>query len=274
MFDKFEPFLRLEKQNFNFKPNRYETWMNGQIISSGLTTAVIVARSNNQDGEEKMEILFDSPTLDKELASKNIYDEFITSGDRLQLITIPEQTNVENRGIMMFKMNLGATRLHKDFNNNESYCCNLFLHKGTIAKITFAFSNPEKLIEFYNDSIIDYSNQSVDVIGFHLWNDFQKFRKKILNLPLPMRFSCDVYGLDNKKIINNEKGHFHFEAEQVFLRTDDESGDYIRLYNNNGEFFCEYVVMNGQTIVHQEVGSIEINSKGLPYIEVKYQKDE
>ena len=274
MFDNFEPFLKLQKQNFNFQPNRYEIWMKGQMIGSGQTTSLITAKVAYHDGEEKMEILFDSPLLNKELATKNIFDEFLTSGDRLQLITIPEQTNVENMGITMFKSNIGPTRNQKSFNNNEPYCCNLFLQNGVIAKITFSYSNPEKLVEFYNDGIINYSDQKVDDFFYGLRNDFQKFRKKTLNLPLPMRFSCDVYDVDNNKIINNEKGHFHIDAEEVTLKTYDESNDYIRFYDNDSKLFCEYVVMGGQTIVHQEVGTIDITSKGLPYLNLKYSKGE
>jgi len=274
MFDNFEPFLRVEKQDFDFQATRYETWMKGQMIGSGSTTAVISARVVSENGEDKMAILFDTPSLNKELSQKNIFDEFVTSKDRLQLITIPDQTNVENMGIMMFKMNLGATRQHKEFNNNEPYCCNLFLQNGVISKVTFSYSNPEKLVEFYNDNLINYSNQKADDLFFDLRNDFHKFRKKTLNLPLNMRYSCDVYDVNGNKIINNEKGHFHLEAEQVTLKTYDESGDYIRFYDNSGKLFCQYVIMNGETAVHQEVGSIDINSKGLPSVNLKYSKGE
>lgn len=272
MFDKFEPFLRLNKQDFIFVPNRYEIWMKGQMIGNGNTTSEITAKVSLFDGDEKMEILFDSALLNKELATKNIFDEFITSSDRLQLITIPENTNVENMGITMFKSEIGATRNQKSFNYNEPYCCNVFLQNGAIVKITFSYSNPEKLVEFYNDGIINYSDQTVTDLFYGLKNDFQKFRKKTLNLPLTMRFSCDVYDVDNNKIINNEKGCLKLNAKEVILNTYDESGDYIRFYDNDNKLFCEYVVMGGQTIVHQEVGALDITSKGLPYINMKYTK--
>ena len=53
---------------------------------------------------------------------------------------------------MMFKMTIGATRQSKYFNRNEPYCCNLFIKMGKIAKLTFSFSSPEKLIEFYSET--------------------------------------------------------------------------------------------------------------------------
>lgn len=274
MFDKFEPFIKLKKQNFLFHSNRYEIWMEGQMIASGKETLSITAKVILESGNEKMEILFDSPKLNHELSTSNVFDEFITSNDRLQLITIPEHTNVENMAISMFKNRLGATRSHKNFSKNEPYCCNVFLQNGVIAKITFAYSNPVKLFEFYNDEITNYSDQKVNDMFYSLRNDFQKFRKTALNLPLTSRYSCDVYDVDHNKIINNEKGYFHFNAEEIILKTYDESGDFIRFYDNDGKLFCEYVVMDGQTIVHQEVGEIEITSKGLPSINIKYSKNE
>jgi hypothetical protein len=149
MFDKFQPLQRVPKQNFAFQPVRYETWIGGQMVASGKTKSLISANVITQDNTEKVEISFNDLNLEKELASKNMFDEFVTSNERLQLITIPKETNVENMGIMALTMALGVTRQKKNFSHNEPYCCNLFLQQGAIVKMTFSFSNPEKLIEFY-----------------------------------------------------------------------------------------------------------------------------
>lgn len=151
MFDKFEAFQGVQKQDFAFRPTRYETWIGGKMVANGKITSIISARAITLDGAEKMEVTFNHPQLNTELASKNIFDEFVTSSDRLQLITIPNETNTENMGINMFKMTIGATRQSKNFNRNEPYCCNLFMQNGAIAKITFSYSSPEKLIEFYSE---------------------------------------------------------------------------------------------------------------------------
>lgn len=158
-FDKFEPYEIIQKQDFAFKPTRYETWMGGKVIASGKTNSIITAKAVYIDGEEKMEVSFDDVLLNTELASKNIFDMFLTSTDRLQLITIPNETNHENVAIMMFKMTVGATRQSKNFKRNEPYCCNLFMLSGAIAKITFSYSNPEKLIEFYSE----LENEEIDL---------------------------------------------------------------------------------------------------------------
>ena len=149
MFDNFEPFQGVRKQNLTFQPSRYEIWIGGKMVNSGKTNHFINAKVINIDGTEKMEVNFDDKTLHNELAQSNIFDEFITANDRLQLIIVPLQTNVQNMGIMAFQTILGHTRPSKNFNRNEPYCCNLFIIQGIIAKVTFSYSNPEKLLEFY-----------------------------------------------------------------------------------------------------------------------------
>lgn len=163
-FDKFEPLKSLQKKDFAFRPTRYETWKGGKMIDSGNTNSIINARVVKIDEDEKIEVTFNDPKLNNELANKNIYDEFLTAHDRLQLITIPNETNSQNMGIQMFKMTIGATRMHKNFKSNEPYCCNLFLLNGKIAKVTFSYSNPEKLVEFYSEQQ-DEDKKDLDLKG-------------------------------------------------------------------------------------------------------------
>jgi hypothetical protein len=149
MFDKFEPFQDLEKVYFEFRPSRYEIWMKTKMVKSGYTKSLIVANVVYQNGFERVEVSFEDNMLNDEIARINTFDRFISMGDRLQLIIIPSETNVVYDAITVFLDQVGPTRSYKNFNYNESYCCNLFLKNGVIAKITFAFANPGKLIEFY-----------------------------------------------------------------------------------------------------------------------------
>jgi len=158
MFDKFEPFKVVQKYNFTFQPTRFEMWIGGKMVANGEINSTIFAKIVTVDGDEKMEISFDDSKLNNELSNKTIFDRFVTATDRLQLITVPNETNSENIGIMMFKMTIGATRQNKNFNRNEPYCCNLFYQQGKIVKITFSYSNPEKLLEFYSGNEIDYTS--------------------------------------------------------------------------------------------------------------------
>jgi uncharacterized protein YdgA (DUF945 family) len=148
-WDKFEPFKGVQKQGFSFRPSRYETWIGGKMVDSGNVSANVSAKVVNQNSSEKMSVTFNEMNLEDEISSELFFDEFVTANDRLQLITIPNETNSENMGIMMFKMTIGATCQQKHFSSIEPYCCNLFLINGVISKITFSFSSPEKLIELY-----------------------------------------------------------------------------------------------------------------------------
>ena len=149
MFDNFESYKSVSKQNFSFHPSRFEMWIGGEMVRDGATNQSINAKPVIIDNVQKMEITFNDVSLSNELAQNNIFDEFVTANDRLQLLILPAKTNVENTGIMFLKMILGATREIKNFNRNEPFCCNLFLQKGIIVKVTFSYSNPEKLLEFY-----------------------------------------------------------------------------------------------------------------------------
>ncbi len=274
MFDKFEPFQGLQKQNFAFQPSRYETWVAGKMVDSGRTNAIIYANVVQREGSEKVEVTFNDQSLNNELSQKNIFDEFVTATDRLQLIVVPAETNAENVAIMMFRMTIGATRQSKNFTKSEPFCCNLFLQNGTIVKVTFSFSNPEKLIEFYNDNEIDYqSNKSEDIFE-SFRNSFQKLRKKILDLPLNMRFRCDVYKANGEKLINNEKGTILVNADEIILETYDDSGDFIVFYDRNDKLYCKYVVMNGQVIVDDEFDKVEFQSKGIPNVALVFEVSE
>lgn len=150
MFDTFNPLQVLQNQEFSFIANSYEIWEAGKKTQSGTTHATIVGETIEIENEEKMKVLFSDNNLFDKLASKNIFDLFISQKDRLQLICIPKHTNSENLGIAMFQSILGSTREFKNFDYNEPYCCNLFLQQGILKKVTFSFSCPERLIEFYD----------------------------------------------------------------------------------------------------------------------------
>lgn len=152
MYDKFEPFKGVQKQPFTFTPSRYETWKEGKLIASGSTMFPIKANVINSGGQEKVEVIVGDSNLHTELAARNEFDEFITATDRLQLITIPAETNSTCVGIVAMQSIVGATRKTKHFTSNQPYCCNLFIQDGTIAKITFSFGSPEKLMEFYPET--------------------------------------------------------------------------------------------------------------------------
>lgn len=149
MYDRFEPLKTLKMIDFNFHSSRFENWIGGKMISSGESNSTIIGKVIFEGLNEVVEVSFNNSNIFSELSPQNIFDIFISNHDRLQLLTIPNFTNVENMGIMSSKLIIGATRERKNFNRNEAYCCNLFLADGKLEKITFSFSNPERLLEFY-----------------------------------------------------------------------------------------------------------------------------
>ena len=151
-FDQFPPFKSALIADFEFRPQRYEVWQNGQKVESGKTTSTIQADVRGRLNQGAADILINAePAVSIIHMRKNsVYDICITAGDRLQLLTIPKEENQnECVGLAMCRTNLGATRDKKDFAADEPYCCNLFLKNGRIEKITFSLNHPEKLIEYY-----------------------------------------------------------------------------------------------------------------------------
>lgn len=152
MFDKFDSYKVVKmKQDMQFIPARYELWQRGQMVNSGRTNTPVTIKSISNNEREQYKVSFDDITLEAEITASNIFDIFVTSMDRLQLIIIPNETNSNNVALQMLKMNLGPTRSSKNFDYDEPFCCNLFFQQGQLVKVTFSFSNPEKLLELYNE---------------------------------------------------------------------------------------------------------------------------
>lgn len=151
MFDKFESFHKLDKtKSFTFTPNRFEIWFEGKMVDSGLTKLPIYFVPVVEEGNNKIRVTVFDPKILEQMQEKPVFDEFISGSDRLQLVTLPLKTNSGCMGISMLKMAIGPTRNSKEFGRNEPYCCNLFLVNDKITKITFVFSNPERMIELYS----------------------------------------------------------------------------------------------------------------------------
>lgn len=261
MFDSFESFQSLKKQNFVFSTTRYEVWADGKIVEQSDCLTQFRATVVIRNGVERIEISVQNSPFAGELAQKFEFDEFLTGHDRLQLVTIPQQSNIDNMGMMMLKMTVGPTRNEKIFAANEPFCFNLFLQHSKIVKVSLTLSNPEKLIEFYDDRLIQYDSEekSKSLLGV-LDTDFFRLRRKVILLPLNQKYRCEVYRINGEKLINNEKGFIKVETDKIFLNTSDDSGDYLIFFDKDRRLYCNYVVMNGQTIVDEELGKIELIS--------------
>jgi hypothetical protein len=148
-WDRFEPFNQIEKKDFSFHPSRFEVWSKGQMIGNGNSFVPLIGSVREKNGSSLMAISYNETALFDEILEEVFFDEFISSTDRLKLVTIPTETYTENMGLLTLRITYGPTRLKKDFHPKEPYCCNLFYQNGLISKISFSFSFPEKLIELY-----------------------------------------------------------------------------------------------------------------------------
>jgi hypothetical protein len=265
IYDKFESFQSLQKQEFAFHPTRYETWKGGKMIKSGKTNSIINVKVVLVEGVEKMEVSFNDSNLNNELANKNIYDEFITAHDRLQLITIPNETNSQNMGIQMFKMTIGATRQQKNFNNNEPYCCNLFLIQNKIAKVTFSYSSPEKLIEFYSEQQ-DKNYETLDIESlkfvFHSSDHLRYENGRLVSgphggAPRAIKVEPNISGNEGYTVtmFNTDGGKAVVQMAPKQMKLVNSDNKKLELkgygYDQMGSSFADYgltVFINGQTI--------------------------
>lgn len=147
MYDNFEPLNEIKMFPFQFKSSNYKIWENGNVIKEGNHIETIKANPVNY-GKEQMNVTLHNSEVTKYLKSEVLFDKFITSVDRLQLLIIPADPPNDNQGIAIFKNYFGSTRVYKSFNTNEPYCCNIFFINQTIVRITFSFSKTVRLIEF------------------------------------------------------------------------------------------------------------------------------
>lgn len=150
-YDRFKSLKKISKQNFSFAPKRYEVWENGELEESGGTNHNLVASIVYVDNMELVRLDILDHTLYHDIFETQFFDDFISQHDRLQLITIPRQTNIESNFLSTYMSINGSTRDKKIFNKTDSYCCNIFLKRGKIVKMSFMLANPDRVLEFYNN---------------------------------------------------------------------------------------------------------------------------
>lgn len=151
MFDNFDAFQIVDKQNFIFNPTKFEVWEGGEAIMEGdcLTQIRGSVLPNTQ-----VEVSLFNSEVSQYLNATSRFDEFITQHDRLQLVVIPKITNIQNAALSLLLMVVGPTRNEKDFLPTEPFVCSLFTKDRKFAKISFTLGNPERLIEFIDERIV------------------------------------------------------------------------------------------------------------------------
>lgn len=144
-------FEKIKKSGFSFTPSNYEIWMVGRCIKSGNAYGEIVAEVMKSEITKKtiFQISFSDEELRDDIALLNEFDIFFKSSGRYMMATIPSnKTNNDCIGLTTLRLLKGVTRNHKLFSNNEPFGCSIFTSDEKLSKVSFAFNNPEKLIEF------------------------------------------------------------------------------------------------------------------------------
>ena len=135
--------------DFTYSPSRYESYSQGKLTSEGRLSGGVSFKKIVKDGQERTQVSFEDSFLKSIFQLGLTFDIFGANNSRMMFMTLPQRTNVENIALQSLPLSFGYTRDYKNFTNKEPYACSLFALNGNIAKISFSFSNPEKLIELY-----------------------------------------------------------------------------------------------------------------------------
>lgn len=149
--DTWPSFQTLNFMEFSFHVNKYNEYINGNLVSTGMTDFNIVFKQHNhgylQNGGLITVDLINNPLTSK-IISKMDFDLCITMGDRLMFYIYAEKSNVDDFALNMAGEILGYTRNEKNYTKNEPIICNVFTEKYNVIKVAFRFVNPIRMIEF------------------------------------------------------------------------------------------------------------------------------
>lgn len=151
-FDNWPPFQDFSFQQFQFPVDRYEEWKAGRMVASGEVHFNIFFKYNKGgflNRKVGIDVLIDRNPMPKKITSQMKFDRATTSGERILFYIAAEQTNVENASLSMLSSVLGYTRGHKYYDSNEPIFASVFTINHNVAKVSFSFGNPDRLIEFY-----------------------------------------------------------------------------------------------------------------------------
>lgn len=151
-FDNWPPFQDFSFQEFHFPVDRYEEWESGRMIESKEVHFDIRFKYNS-GGFLSREVSIDVQLVGNPMFPKIVsnikFDRATTSGDRILFYIAAERSNVQNPSLAMLSSILGYTRDDKHYESNEPILASVFTINHNVAKISFTFGNPDRLVEFY-----------------------------------------------------------------------------------------------------------------------------
>jgi hypothetical protein len=151
-FDNWPYLQDFSFQEFHFPVDRYEEWEAGRIVASGEVHFNIRFKYNKGslfNRKVSIDVFLEGNPMPKKIVSQVKFDRATTSGERILFYIAAEQTNVQNTSLYMLSSMLGYTRNHKYYDSNEPIFASVFTINHNVAKVSFTFGNPDRLIEFY-----------------------------------------------------------------------------------------------------------------------------
>lgn len=217
MYDTFQPFKIHDLIEFKFRSSRYEIWQNGMMIEDVDSLTEILAEVRIEDGAKFLRVQVDNSNIYDKINKYSKYHVLGTSNDRLMYMILPVNTNAKTTAMQVLSQNYGYTCDNYNFKYQDPFTCQVFTFNGVTAKISFLFSNPERLIEFYRKNLNDLhffsKNQKEEhkpIINFFIKHGFGTINPVLTYLSiLSPDDRCTIlealYRLDSHNSILNDK---------------------------------------------------------------------
>lgn len=155
-YDNFPAFQKIESTTTDFSATRYETWSNGKMVDgSKCQVHIKISPKSKLIGRDTNAVTLNWSKGRAGIISKFTLDVGFSQNDRLTYATLPKESSGDAVGIVAMRSVIGINDSTAKISDDTPYCGNLFLKFGVLVKVTFAFSNPEKLIEFYSEEAED-----------------------------------------------------------------------------------------------------------------------
>lgn len=150
--DQWPYFQDFSFKEFYFPVDRYEEWEEGRLVQSDEIHFNIRFKYNSGwllNKKVSIDVkLVDNP-LPHKILSNITFDKATTNGDRILFYIAAEQTNATNPALIQLSTMLGFTRKSKYYDSKDPIFASVYTINHKVAKVSFSFENPDRLIEFY-----------------------------------------------------------------------------------------------------------------------------
>lgn len=151
-FDNWPSFQDFSFRGFTFPVDRYEEWEAGRIIASGEINFNICFKYNSGGffrRKTSIDVVLENNPIPQKIMSSVNFDKATTNGDRILFYVAAKQTNVQNTALDTLSLILGYTRGSKYYDSKEPIFASVFTINHDVAKVSFSFANPDRLIDFF-----------------------------------------------------------------------------------------------------------------------------